>query len=88
VPNLLSGGLQGGAQTAPVLPARIRCQRELDADRRMILNVAGRPSTHVVQRPQAPRGEVGILKGVVLSNINPTDRCFLYINYQQSTYTG
>jgi hypothetical protein len=35
-----------------------------------------------------PRGEVGILKGVVLSNINPTDRCFLYINYQQSTYTG
>jgi hypothetical protein len=63
VPNLLSGGLQGGAQTAPVLPARIRCQRELDADQRMILNVAARPSTHVVQRPQAPPRGSGDFKG-------------------------
>ena len=35
-----------------------------------------------------PRGEVGILEEVVLSNIRPLDRCFLYIEHQASTYLG
>jgi hypothetical protein len=35
-----------------------------------------------------PRGEVGILREVTLSNINPADRCFLYIDHEGSTYVG
>jgi hypothetical protein len=35
-----------------------------------------------------PRGEVGTLQEVVLSNINPADRCFLYNDYKGSTYVG
>jgi len=35
-----------------------------------------------------PRGEVGILDEVVLSNIRPLDRCFLYIEHEGSTYLG
>lgn len=37
---------------------------------------------------QRPRGEVGILQEVLLSNINPTDRCFLYISYEGASYIG
>jgi hypothetical protein len=34
------------------------------------------------------RGEIGILREVTLSNINPADRCYLYINHEGSTYLG
>jgi hypothetical protein len=33
-------------------------------------------------------GEIGILKAVARSNIEPTDRCFLYIDYEGSSYIG
>ena len=35
-----------------------------------------------------PKGEVGILKGVLPSRIRPEDRCFLLISYQGSEYLG
>ena len=35
-----------------------------------------------------PRGEVGILKRVETSNVLPADRCFLYIDYEDSSYIG
>jgi hypothetical protein len=35
-----------------------------------------------------PRGEIGILSGVSLSNVLPTDRCFLYIDHEGSSYIG
>lgn len=35
-----------------------------------------------------PRGEVGTLKAVTLSDIQPPDRCFLYIDYDESSYIG
>ena len=34
------------------------------------------------------RGEVGILREVVLSKINPADRCFLHIDHEGSSYIG
>ena len=34
------------------------------------------------------RGEVGILRKVVLSKINPADRCFLHIDHEGSSYIG
>jgi hypothetical protein len=35
-----------------------------------------------------PEGEVGILKAVLLSSIQPADRCFLLISHQGSEYLG
>ena len=35
-----------------------------------------------------PRGEVGILRRVEKSNVLPADRCFLYIDYEESSYIG
>jgi hypothetical protein len=35
-----------------------------------------------------PKGEVGTLKWVGLSGIQPTDRCYLYIEHQGATYLG
>jgi hypothetical protein len=35
-----------------------------------------------------PRGEVGTLQEVLLSNMNPTERCFLYISHEGSSYIG
>ena len=35
-----------------------------------------------------PQGEIGILRKVVESNIYPADRCFLYIDYEGSSYIG
>jgi hypothetical protein len=35
-----------------------------------------------------PQGEVGILKRVEKSNVLPADRCFLYIDYEGSSYVG
>jgi hypothetical protein len=35
-----------------------------------------------------PRGEVGTLEEVRVSNIRPVDRCFLFIDHEGSTYIG
>jgi hypothetical protein len=35
-----------------------------------------------------PRGEVGILRRVEKSNVPRTDRCFLFIDYEGSSYIG
>jgi hypothetical protein len=35
-----------------------------------------------------PKGEVGILKWVGLSGLQPPDRCYLYIEHEGSTYLG
>ena len=35
-----------------------------------------------------PQGEIGVLKAVALSNIQPADRCFLYIEHEGSSYIG
>jgi hypothetical protein len=35
-----------------------------------------------------PNGEVGILKAIVLSRIQPADRCFLLVSHQGSEYLG
>jgi hypothetical protein len=35
-----------------------------------------------------PTGEIGILKAVLLSRIQPADRCFLLISHQGSDYIG
>jgi hypothetical protein len=37
---------------------------------------------------ESARGEIGILKEVTLSKINPADRCFLYIEHEGSFYLG
>jgi hypothetical protein len=37
---------------------------------------------------QHPRGEIGILKAVAKSNFEPANRCFLYIDYEGSSYIG
>jgi hypothetical protein len=34
------------------------------------------------------RGEIGILTAVSLSKIKPANRCFLYINHEESFYMG
>src|SRR5262245_7264811 len=43
--------------------------------------VGGRENT-------SPKGEVGILEDVLLSNISPCDRCFLYIEHEAAIYIG
>jgi len=35
-----------------------------------------------------PKGEIGILTKVELSNILPADRCFLYVEHEGSSYIG
>ena len=35
-----------------------------------------------------PKGEIGILKDVTPSNIEPADKCFLYIDHEGSSYVG
>jgi hypothetical protein len=35
-----------------------------------------------------PQGEIGILRRVVPSNIQPVERCFLHIDYEGSKYIG
>lgn len=37
---------------------------------------------------QEATGEVGTLEELVLPNIRPLDRCFLYIEHEASTYLG
>jgi hypothetical protein len=43
--------------------------------------IGGNGNTH-------PKGEVGILKEVLASNVDPANRFFLIIDYGQSTYIG
>ena len=35
-----------------------------------------------------PKGEVGIFRWVALSGIDPPDRCYLYIDHEESSYMG
>jgi hypothetical protein len=35
-----------------------------------------------------PRGEIGILKAVSLSQIQPANRCYLYVDHEGSSYIG
>jgi hypothetical protein len=35
-----------------------------------------------------PRGEIGILTSVEVSNVPPANRCFLCIDYEGSSYMG
>jgi hypothetical protein len=35
-----------------------------------------------------PKGEIGILRSVQQSNVLPADRCFFYIEYEESLYIG
>jgi hypothetical protein len=35
-----------------------------------------------------PRGEIGTLKAVEVSNVPPVNRCFLCIDYEGSSYMG
>ena len=35
-----------------------------------------------------PKGEIGVFRRVVQSNIQPSNRCFLFIDYEESSYIG
>ena len=35
-----------------------------------------------------PKGEIGVLRRVTQSSIQPSNRCFLFIDYEQSSYIG
>ena len=35
-----------------------------------------------------PRGEIGILTAVSLTQIKPANRCFLYMHHEESFYIG
>lgn len=35
-----------------------------------------------------PQGEIGVLQSVVISHTQPPARCFLYVEYQGSSYMG
>jgi hypothetical protein len=35
-----------------------------------------------------PKGEIGVFRRVVRSNIQPSNRCFLFIDYEESSYIG
>jgi hypothetical protein len=37
---------------------------------------------------QRPEGEIGILREVILSNVQPANRCFLRIDHEGSSYMG
>ena len=41
-----------------------------------------------VEKEHPRRGEMGILKAVMESKVEPTDRCFLHIDYKGSFYVG
>ena len=61
-----------------------------------LLNFASVPSwppiwtfTGGLENKQQPRREeIGILKEVTISNVQPADRCFLYIEHEGSSYVG
>jgi hypothetical protein len=35
-----------------------------------------------------PKGEIGVFRRLVESNIQPSNRCFLFIDYEESSYIG
>jgi hypothetical protein len=60
-----------------------------------LLNYRGLPSwppvwtfTGGLKNGQPRREEIGILKEVMISNVQPADRCFLHIEHKGSTYVG
>ena len=60
-----------------------------------ILNYRGLPSwppvwtfTGGLKNGRPPREEMGILKEVMISNVQPANRCFLHIEHGGSTYVG
>jgi hypothetical protein len=60
-----------------------------------LLNYRGVPSwppvwtfTGGLENRQPRREEIGILREVTISNVEPADRCFLHIEHEGSTYVG
>jgi hypothetical protein len=60
-----------------------------------LLNYRGVPSwppiwtfTGGLENKRPRREEIGILKEVTISNVQPADRCFLYIEHEGSSYVG
>ena len=60
-----------------------------------LLNYRGAPSwppvwrwTGGLENSQPRREEIGILREVTISNIQPAERCFLHIEHEGSTYVG
>jgi hypothetical protein len=37
---------------------------------------------------KCPKGEIGVFRRVAQSNIQPSNRCFLFIDYEGSSYIG
>ena len=37
---------------------------------------------------KCPKGEVGVFRRVAQSNIQPSNKCFLFIDYEESSYIG
>jgi hypothetical protein len=37
---------------------------------------------------KCPKGEIGVFRRVLQSNIQPSNRCFLFIDYEESSYGG
>ena len=35
-----------------------------------------------------PKGEIGVFRRLVESNVQPSNRCFLFIDYEESSYIG
>jgi hypothetical protein len=35
-----------------------------------------------------PKGEIGVFRRVLQSNIQPSNRCFLFIDHEESSYIG
>jgi hypothetical protein len=40
------------------------------------------------KKKRRPRGEVGVLKKIGFSEVEPTNRCFLYIEYEGASCIG
>jgi hypothetical protein len=40
------------------------------------------------EEDKRPKGEIGVFRRVVRSNIQPSNRCFLFIDHQESSYIG
>jgi hypothetical protein len=60
-----------------------------------LLNYQGVPSwppvwtfTGGLENGRPRRGEIGILREVTISSVEPADRCFLHIEHEGSTYVG
>jgi hypothetical protein len=40
------------------------------------------------EEDKGPKGEIGVFRRVVQSKIQPSNRCFLFIDYEKSSYIG